>query len=543
MKPFDASLYRELTPQEAIQLESQGCFCENWTQIKITSATDLTKLRNTNFYGSMYIGKDVRIENVDRLQFNPNATFGVGTRVNVLDETGKNSVVIYPGMSAQVALLQARAEEWREKKGSSALEDCINSRILPPLIGDGSTIRNCNTIIDTYIGERITIDGAGRLKNGCVINNSKGRHGLASIGFGVDAENFIIEDASVGSSSIIRNCYVGQGCIIDKGFTAHDSLFFANSTMENGEGVALFSGPYSVSMHKSTLLIGCQTSFMNAGSGTNQSNHMYKMGPIHWGILERGVKTSSDSYLMLGAKIGAFSLLMGQHKTHPDSSEFPFSYLFGDDRGSTVVVPAAMLRSCGLLRDQKKWISRDRRKAYDIPLQDRITHDVLNPATVDSILKAMETIERLLQIPADDDRYLRYKGMKLTRASLERARHIYELAVFKYLHIHSESSIKSTLSDSEAEDWVDLAGQLITRSTLDEIMQQESLEEIEGILDEAFSRYEDDQLKWISNRFKEEWKFSKDTISKKAEEFDAMVEEDKRKYEIELERENKMLKL
>lgn len=543
MKPFDASLYRELTPQEAIQLESQGCFCENWMQIKITSATDLKKLRNTNFHGSMYIGKDVRIENVGQLQFNPNATSGVGTRVNVLDETGKNSVLIYPGMSAQVALLQARAEEWREKKGATALEDCINKRILPPLIGDGSTIRNCNTIIDTYIGERITIDGAGRLKNGCVINNSKGSHGLASIGFGVDAENFIIEDASVGSSSIIRNCYVGQGCIIDKGFTAHDSLFFANSTMENGEGVALFSGPYSVSMHKSTLLIGCQTSFMNAGSGTNQSNHMYKMGPIHWGILERGVKTSSDSYLMLGAKIGAFSLLMGQHKTHPDSSEFPFSYLFGDDRGSTVVVPAAMLRSCGLLRDQKKWISRDRRKTFDIPLHDRITHDVLNPATIDSILEAMQTIEKLLQIPADDDRYLRYKGMKLTRASLERARHIYELAVFKYLHIHSESSIKSTLSDSEAEDWVDLAGQLITRSTLDEIMQQESIEGIEEILDEAFSRYEADQLKWISSRFKEEWKISKDTIRKKAEEFDAMVEEDKRKYEIELERENKMLKL
>lgn len=71
--------------------------------------------------------------------------------------------------------------------------------------------------------------------------------------------------------------------MIEKGFTAHDSLVFSNCSLENGEACALFAGPYTVSMHKSSLLIGCQTSFMNAGSGTNQSNHMYKLGPVHWG--------------------------------------------------------------------------------------------------------------------------------------------------------------------------------------------------------------------------------------------------------------------
>ena len=50
--------------------------------------------------------------------------------------------------------------------------------------------------------------------------------------------------------------------------------------------------------HKSTLLIAGLFSFMNAGSGSNQSNHMYKLGPIHQGILERGAKTSSDSYIL-----------------------------------------------------------------------------------------------------------------------------------------------------------------------------------------------------------------------------------------------------
>ena len=263
----------------------------------------------------------------------------------------------------------------------------------------------------------------------------------------------------------MRNCYVGQGATLARGASAHDSLFFANCTLENGEACALFGGPYSVSMHKASLLIGCQTSFMNAGSATNQSNHMYKLGPVHWGILERGVKTSSNSYLMLGAKIGAFSLLMGSHKTHPDSSEFPFSYLFGDERGATVVVPGAMLRSCGLLRDEKKWPTRDRRLKR-LPLFDRVTFDVLNPYTVDSMLRALDTIGGLLSRPADDDLFIRYKGMKFSRAALERARYLYELAVAKYLSMRLPEGEFPESDGEEAEDWVDVAGEVMAPSAL-----------------------------------------------------------------------------
>ena len=64
-------------------------------------------------------------------------------------------------------------------------------------------------------------------------------------------------------------------------------------------------------MHKSSLLIAGMFSFLNAGSGSNQSNHMYKLGPIHQGVVERGSKTTSDSYILWPAKVGAFSLIMG----------------------------------------------------------------------------------------------------------------------------------------------------------------------------------------------------------------------------------------
>ena len=318
--------------------------------------------------------------------------------------------------------------------------------------------------------------------------------------------------------------------------------------MENGEACAVFAGPYSVSMHKSTLLIGCMLSFMNAGSATNQSNHMYKLGPVHWGILERGVKTSSNSYLMLGAKIGAFSLLMGDHKTHPDSSEFPFSYLFGDEKGATVVVPAMMLRSCGLMRDEKKWPTRDRRVKRRLPLHDRITFEVLNPHTVSHILRALETIGELLTRPADDDRFVRYKGMKLTRASLERARKIYSLAIYKYLHTKlGDRPFPEPELDENGEPvkpwrWIDIAGQVVPAHVLKDI-EKGSVTEAETLLDSIQERYADLEYRWIGQAFGPYWRERRDRVAHEAARFDEMVDEDRQSYRDQLNAENAMLRL
>ena len=106
-------------------------------------------------------------------------------------------------------------------------------------------------------------------------------------------------------------------------------------------------------MHKSSLLIAGMFSFLNAGSGSNQSNHMYKLGPIHQGVVERGSKTTSDSYILWPAKVGAFSLIMGRHVNHPDTSGMPFSYLI-EHGNRSYLVPGANLKSVGTIRDAQK---------------------------------------------------------------------------------------------------------------------------------------------------------------------------------------------
>lgn len=550
---------------ERCQLESQGCRSTDWTRVLINDATSLSAIRNVSFEGDISIGilrhelgngienarlrnvklgDYVSVRNVGLLEFEEDSQCGMGSEVSVLDESGARSVRIYPGLSAQIALLMARLPKWRKNYLEPILAEHIENIPVSHSVGKHAVIENCAEIINVYIDKDVHVIGASHLRNGMVINNASRGRCVAGVGAGVDAENFIIEDGYAGAGAIIRNCYIGQGAIVEKGFSAHDSLIFANCHFENGEACALFGGPFTVSMHKSSLLIGCQTSFMNAGSGTNQSNHMYKLGPVHWGILERGVKTSSDSYLMLGAKIGAFSLLMGQHKTHPDSSQFPFSYLFGDDRGATVVVPAVMLRSCGLLRDEKKWPARDRRVKRKLPLHDRIIYDVLNPVTVEKILSAYQVIDELLIRPTDDDRYLRYKGMKFTRASLERARHLYELAIFKYLHTRLEKSEwPEKKEESTSDDWVDIVGLPMTRRLLKKATDAVSISDMENVFDDAYTNFRNYEMEWIGNKFDARWRKPAEVIAAYAEEFDRMAEEDRARYLEELAAQNDMLAL
>lgn len=554
-------MMRSLTLNEIETLKTQGCTSSNWAFVTVCDNFDIDRIRNVRFNGPVTIHDNVTllnipggisgcsilsgaiIDNVASIEFDTDSNFGVGTLVAVLDETGSRSIPIYPGISSQMATLFARDPRWIQKKEQPEIKEFLDSKVPPAQIGEGAIIKNCGIIKNVSIGREVKIIGASYLNNGTIINNAAPGRGFTFIGSGVEAENFILEDGKLESKASLLNSYVGQGSVISLGFSARDSIFFSNCSMENGEAHALLAGPYTVSMHKGTLLISCQTSFMNAGSLTNQSNHMYKLGPVHWGLLERGVKTSSSSYLMLGAKIGAFSLVMGSHKTHPDSSEFPFSYLFGEERGATVVVPAVMLRSCGLLRDESKWPARDRRLNRDLPFFDHITFNVLNPFTVDTMLEAIHTIENLLSKPTDDDLFMRYKGMKFTRAALERAKSLYTLAIFKYLSITLKDNKFPENDGLQPELWVDLGGQVLTRDTLNKAIESDSVLEAENIFSEAYHKYHETELKWIGRRFGSWWRERQEHIKFYTMRFDDMIEEDRQQYLQMLARETEMLAL
>lgn len=576
------SVHRPLHWWEQRELEERGCRCRDWSRVRVSDNTDISAIRNVVFAGDVEIGainrspdrpdgienaviEDCRIgddvlirnvggrlrgcviedrvdiENVGRIEFEPEAECGMLTSVSVLDETGSRPVHIFPGLSSQIAHLSTHNPRWAEETLLPMLEEKFRDTSPRHVIGHDSVVRDCGALINVSIGPEIVVEGAERLVDGMIINNAASGRGLSGVGAGVNAEHFIIEDGYVGAGSMLRNCYVGQGVEVDKGFSAHDTLMFANTSLENGEACAVLAGPYTVSMHKSSLLIGCQLSFMNAGSATNQSNHMYKLGPVHWGVMERGVKTASCSYLMWGAKIGAFSLVMGTHKNHPDATDFPFSYLFGDEKGATTVVPGMMLRSCGLQRDEKKWPTRDRRLKRKLPLHDRINFEVLNPMTVERMIKSLDLIDTLLSRPGDDDLFIRHKGMKFRAAGLERAKNYYKLAIATYLVRLLDGRKFPAPKTTPPSGWVDLAGQVVTRETVDAILQAETLEEIDALLESAALTYEDDQMEWIASVIPQKLIDRRALWEEYARELAELVDDDRASYLQALSDEQQML--
>ena len=279
----------------------------------------------------------------------------------------------------------------------------------------------------------------------------------------------------------LTRCFVGQACHLGHNYSASDSLFFSNCQEENGEACAIFAGPFTVTHHKSTLLIAGMFSFMNAGSGSNQSNHMYKLGPIHQGALERGAKTTSDSYILWPAKVGAFSLVMGRHVNNADTSNLPFSYLI-EQQNTTYLVPGVNLRSVGTIRDAQKWPKRDKRT--DSYRLDQINYNLLSPYTIQKMMKGCQILKDLRRVSGETSETYSYQSAKIKNSSLNKGIQLYETAIHKFLGNSLIKRLEETkfLSDEEIRtrllpdteigsgEWVDVSGLIVPKSEIEKLM-------------------------------------------------------------------------
>ncbi len=553
--------YRKLTEKEIAALESQSCSAEDWEAIEVGDGFSTNYVRSVRFSGKIRlgafckeftlpggikkhsglhnatlhnvtvgdgccienvknyianyeIGHDSFIENVDIILTDGPSSFGNGVEASVLNETGGREVVIYDRLTAQTAYIMAlyrhRPEligRLRERIGQYVAG--VTSRT--GYIGSNVTIVDAGYIKNVKVGDFCKIEGASRLKNGSLNSN---RTAPVHIGVGVIGDDFIVcSGSSIEDGVTFSRCFVGQACHLGHNYSASDSLFFSNCQGENGEACAIFAGPYTVTHHKSTLLIAGMFSFMNAGSGSNQSNHMYKLGPIHQGIMERGAKTTSDSYILWPAKVGAFSLVMGRHVSHQDTSNLPFSYLI-ENQGTSFIMPGANLKSVGTIRDAKKWPQRDGRKDPD--KLDMINYNLLSPYTVNKMLKAVEILNNLQKTSGENSASYSYQSGVIKRTSLLKGLKYYGLAIDKFLG----NSFITRLMSSEFEDleslrealkpesqtglvhWVDLAGLIAPRSAVEKLMDRIqdgeifSVDEITSGFAEIHGKYYEYEWTW-----------------------------------------------
>lgn len=460
----------------------------------------------------------VAIVNCNRIVVTGPTTFGNGTRVSVLSEVGGREVPIYEHLSAHLAYIIAMY-----RHHINAVEHIIEAITTYAqkrqsdrgCIGRCSYILDCQQIINTNIGACAQITGATLLKEGTVLSSLEAP---TIIGELVIMKEFILAYSSVvDAGAVIDKCYVGEGCRIGKQYSAENSLFFANCKGMHGEACSIFAGPYTVTHHKSTLLIAGYFSFMNAGSGSNQSNHMYKLGPIHQGIVERGSKTSSDSYILWPARIGAFSLVMGRHTNHPDTSDLPFSYLLERDN-RTLIVPAAALRSVGTIRDAKKWSKRDCRMAST--KIDQINFNLLSPYTIQKMERGLKLLTHIKQTSGESSDVYIYNKARIDAPALNKGIAIYQMGVYKFLgnSIISRLGGKTFRSNAELIEhltpisragngaWIDMAGLITPKEIVDEFINSIATNRLE--LDDIHSFFEYTHR----NYYEYEWTWASDLM-------------------------------
>ena len=486
-----------------------------------------------NYIANYEIGAYTFIENVDIILVDRKSRFGNGVEVSVLNETGGREVMIHDRLSAHQAYIMAlyRHRPQLIERMKALVEAYADEHASDRgTIGSHVTIVNSGYIKNVRIGDYCEIEGAGRLKNGSINSNVDDP---VHIGYGVVCDDFIISSGShIEDGTMMTRCFVGQACHMGHNYSASDSLFFSNCQEENGEACAIFAGPFTVTHHKSTLLIAGMFSFMNAGSGSNQSNHMYKLGPIHQGALERGAKTTSDSYILWPARIGAFSLVMGRHVNHPDTSDLPFSYLI-EDKNTTYLVPGVNLRSVGTIRDAQKWPKRDLRK--DTFRLDQINYNLLSPYTIQKMMKGRSILKELERVSGETSETYSYQSAKIKNSALNKGIKFYETAIHKFLgnsvikrleeiHFKNDEEVRQRLLPDTSigqGEWVDISGLIAPKTEIERLMSDietgvlHTVDQIHDRFAEMHANYYTYEWTWAYGKMLEFYGLDAETITAK----------------------------
>lgn len=574
--------YKNVTKEDVKVLERQGCSTQDWSLVKVAEGFKPGRVKNVQFLGRVNIGRlageirtasgltkpagiynaaiadctigdDVRIcnvgvhisnyeigagaciENVGKMETSAGALFGNGVEVAAVNEAGGREVIIFNELSVQFAYLMC-LHRYRPKLirrlAEIAKREVEKVRADRGKVGAGAQIFSTTEIIDVNIGQCAIVNGAACLINGTILSSTEA---ATTVGANVSAEDFIIaEGSSVTEAVNLKKVFVGQGCQIGKQFSAENSLFFANCEAFHGEACSIFAGPYTVTHHKSTLLIACLYSFYNAGSGSNQSNHMYKLGPAHEGKLERGTKTGSFSYMMWPCRVGPFSVVLGKHTRNFDTSDFPFTHLEAGPTGRCIMVPGLHLVTVGTMRDAKKWPSRDRRKGSK--RRDIISFDVLSPYTIGKMLKGCSILKELYDKTNKTVEDVTIKGAQMKRVLLRTSQRFYRTGIEMYLLekvlSRAEKSLdggvekiqKSFAADGDSvysSQWTDIGGQLMPLQRLLDVTAAIEKGEIDDI--DTFGKVMGEIYQASE---KDEWHFVKDTYKQIFEEdLESMTEE------------------
>lgn len=501
--------YRKLTDDEIALLEDNNCRAEDWESVNVSDDFNPAYLCDVVFYGEINlgyfdrnievspgflkhsgiyratlrnvtvgdncliehvnnyvnnytIGDNCYISNIVTLETSEGATYGQGNIISAGSPSGESNIMLFTRLSSQLAALMMKYshdKELRETLRNLVREDIDAQQPERGIIGEGVKIVNTGEITNTILGDYCEVNGAARLSDTTVMGTADAS---VFIGTGVICENSVISDgASLLNSAIVTDCFVGEACKISNGFTAGQSVIFANSSLSKGEASAAFCGPFTTSHHKNSLLTGSVFSLNNTG---------------HDDITQC-----------------------------PDMCNLPFSRLTtqGD---TTFLEPAFHITTAAHYRDIRRWARRDMRAQST--LKSIVNFDWLSPFSVGKIIKAKKKLEDLREISGEDASNYRFHEFIIRAADLQKgiqnydmALRIYMGAVLKRVQRHAPE-LNEPETDTGLGKWDNLAGLLLPASEerqMVEDIKDGTLESIDAILrrfDEINAEYRNYQWVW-----------------------------------------------
>ncbi len=473
--------YRPLTEYEIQIFENNNCWAEDWARVEVVEEgfqpkffhrvmfygdirlgrfeknVEVTKdfvkhsgindatLRNVsvgnncliekvgNYINNYTIGDDCIITNISVMETTEGATYGEGNIIAVLNEVGDGNIILFHDLNSQFAAFMVK--HFKDKDLKNAIRRLISEELTRTnpdrgTIGNNVKIVNTKEITNTVIQDDCEISGASRLSD-CTILSSE--HASVYIGTGVICENSIISDGSSIINSVkMQDCFVGEACQISNGFTASQSVFFANSFMANGEACAAFCG-----------------------------------------------------HILMPATIGTFSVCFGKLMHHPNTQALPFSYLIAS--GDTMfLVPGRNITTVGLYRDIRKWPKRDMRPQES--QKSIVNFDWLSPFSVGEIIRGKKILENLLQASGENVSSYIYHEYVINASSLHKGIKFYDIALKIYMgavlkRAHKWGFFGKPETQVGLGKWNDLSGLLLPESEEQRLIEDIKNGEIETIQD------------------------------------------------------------
>jgi hypothetical protein len=221
---------------------------------------------------------------------------------------------------------------------------------------------------------------------------------------------------------------------------------------------------------------------------------------------------------------------MGRHYRNTDTSDIPFSYLI-ENSNESFLAPGVTLRSIGAIRDTQKWPKRDRRK--DDYLLDCIVFNMLNPYSVQKIIRGVSILENLKKISGQASDHYMYNSAKMTNQALEKGLCLYRLGITKYLgsllvkkleaaEYSNEEEMRRQIAPSGSEgvgEWVDMAGLPAPVDKVAELIEDIENKRITSLrrLNDIYHEWKDSYLQWswswIASRLKSEAGIAVETVT------------------------------